>query len=253
MCKLFIQSIFLSIATILLNGCVPRHQVDVNAICTPQAINKTKYVLVAAEDQNDPSNIQFGEFAYYTERALQGAGFQKVACLSDADFAIFLDYNVSEPQIYQYAYSVPVYGQTGFVSTCTNSCVNTCGNTRSCVSVTDYSPTYGVIGSETRIGTRIVYFYYLNLFGWDANRLLSCNDKVMLWQVQINSSGETGDLRKMFPIMLAGAQGFIGRNSGEVVSVIVSENNDSIQNIKGLCDNQPIPPSPPPPPESIYF
>jgi len=210
-----------------LQSCAPTHSVEIDSISKPQACMKNTYVLMPANEQCDQNDLIFCEFSTYADRALMQSGFIKANCPENADVTILLNYEVGEPYSYQYTYSVPIYGQTGVNVTTTNSygCYNS-------YSTTNCTPTYGIVGSETHVGTKIAFPHYLWLLGYDR-RGMECN-KSPMWETKARCAFSTGDLRFMFPIMLAATQPYIAKSTGQMIVVEISEDAEKISAIKGI-------------------
>jgi hypothetical protein len=224
------------ILVLLLPGCGSRSvSVTVDSICSFNAKEKKKYILLPGNENCKKSDLQFIEFAEYTHKALQSAGFVKASTLDEADVGILLCYGISEPHLYQYTYSLPVYGQTGISASHSQGTVNTFGNTTMYSGQTNYTPSYGVVGSSTHIGTSIFFARYLALSGYDLKKFKKTNkldDLEELWSTKANSVGETGDLRLIFPILLAASQNHIASSTGKKINYELKESDERVQNLK---------------------
>lgn len=221
MLKYFILVVTLGLS---LQSCAPVHTIEIDSISTPQACMKNTYVLLPANEKCDPNDLLFCEFFAYTDRALMQSGFVKVCRPEQAAVTILLNYEVGEPYTYQYTYSVPVYGQTGV-----NACTTTNYGCYSSYSTTSYTPTYGIVGSETHVGTKIAYPHYFWLVGYDN----TCS-RGQLWETKARCASNSGDLRFMFPIMLAATQPYIAKNTCQRIKVDISEDDEKISTLKGI-------------------
>ena len=97
----------------LLVGCTTYRSfnVSVDSICTSSACQKKTYILLPGNKDGKIGDLQFQEFAAYTEKALNMQGFMRASSIDDADVAILLCYGISDPQFYEYTYSLPIYGR----------------------------------------------------------------------------------------------------------------------------------------------
>ena len=60
-----------------------------------------------------------------------------------------------------------------------------------------------------------------------------------LWETRLSYVGGTADVRAIMPILLAGGQDYLGRSSGQEVTVMVAENDERLALIRGaVSDNQ---------------
>ncbi len=219
---------------IFLTGCGPVVNVDVDSICSPRAKEKNKFVILPGNEGCDDSDLQFQEFSNYTERALENSGFIKASSVNDADVAILLSYGVSDPHVYQYTYSSPVYGQTGYSSSSTHGTLNTFGNTAIYSGSTTYTPTYGIVGSTTNVGTGVLFVRHFVLNGIDIAKFNDSNKVIELWTTKAISAGESGDIRRVFPILLGASKDYIATNTGRKISLTLKENDKRVLEIKGV-------------------
>lgn len=226
------EKYFFIIITILLTGCGPVINVDVDSICSPMAKEKCKYILMPGNENCSSADLQFMEFANYTDNALQDLGFTKASSEDNADVAIMLYYGISDPHFYQYTYSVPVWGQTGVESSSSSGIISTCGNSTVYSGSTSYKPSYGVVGSTTHVGTGVQFARHLALIGVDLEKFKETKDLTQIWSTKATSIGESGDLRKIFPILLVASKPHIASSTGEKVSYNLKENDKRVQEIK---------------------
>ncbi len=179
-------------------------------------------------------DLQFREYAAYVERALLSLGYTKGARLEDTDIAISLGYGIGEPETSQYTYSLPTYGQTGVSSANTYGTVNTYGNSSTYSGTTTYTPTYGVTGSTTHTGTLTTYYRYMWLDAFDLEEFRKTKNRIQLWKTTVTSTGSSGDLRQVFPILVAASKPHIGSNTGKKINVVLTEKDKKVAEIKGL-------------------
>lgn len=225
-----IQTLFVALCVVLLQSCAPVVRVDVDAIAAPCAKQKNTYVLVPGNENCTETDLQYQEFAYYTDHVLQEIGFTKAATCDDAEVIILLSYGISEPQVYEYAYSVPVVGQTGV------ECVSSFGGSRcGYASYSRYTPVYGVVGTATEIGTGVIFERGLSLTGIDSHVYRDSEAMVEVWKTKAVSIGESGDLRMIFPVMLAATKNHIAGSTGRVVSYTLRENDQCVKEIRNNC------------------
>lgn len=210
----------------LLSACSYRQfDVNVDSICSSIAHQKKRYILLPGNQDGNVNDLQFQEFAAYTDKALQSQGFRKAQ--DEADVAIFLSYGISDPKNQEYTYSVPLYGQTG-ISSSKNAEVNKSSRSTKYSEETSYTPQYGIIGREERVGTRVVYTRYLSLSGVDLKEARE------LWSTKVESVGSSGDLREIFPILLIASQKHIGKNTGKQITYTLKEDKELLEKIQAL-------------------
>lgn len=213
-----------------LTGCSPRVQVSINSIGNhPHGYQS--YILLSGMKDSNPDDLQYKEYAGYIHKVLQDKGFKQTD-FANADMVVFLYYGLSDPKNEQYSYSMPIYGQTGVSSSYTTGTVNSFGNMATYSGSTTYTPTYGVVGSQNYSGTRTYYTRHIILDAVDAKKYKELQKIQSLWKTTIISTGSSGDLRTIFPILLGAGKEYIGTNTGKAINVNLSENDDRVLAVK---------------------
>ena len=191
--------------------------------------DKKTYLLLSGNNDVKADDLQFKEYAAYVHRALIEQGFVLAESPEKANVGIFLSYGIGEPREHQYSYNTSKYGQTGVSSSNTTGRVSSGG---SFSGTTTYTPTYGVTGSETHVETYTTYFRYMILDAVDMEK------EVQLWKTTVTSSGSSGDLRLVLPILVAASTQYIGTNTGKEVKVKLNENDEKVLKIKGITNEK---------------
>ena len=223
----------------LLVGCTTYRSfnVSVDSICTSSACQKKTYILLPGNKDGKIGDLQFQEFAAYTEKALNMQGFMRASSIDDADVAILLCYGISDPQFYEYTYSLPIYGQTGVSSSKTSGMVNSFGGSVMYSENTNYTPSYGIVGSSTHVGTGVSFARYMVISGVDLEQFKKTGkieDAQEIWSTKANSVGASGDLREIFPILLVASQKHIAANTGKKISYSIREDEELSQKVDAL-------------------
>lgn len=222
--------------SILVNSCAgsaPSFEVVVDTIGSDGGIAPRTFVLVPTMQDVKESDLRFKEFAKQIEVALAKRQYLRVRDIEDADLVIFVTYGVGDPQQHSYSYSIPMWGQTGVASSSTTGNVYVFGNSASYSANTTYTPTYGVVGSNSYQGTYVTYFRYLKLDAFDLKELRNENLENQLWSATVTSTGSSDDLRLVFPYMMAGCQKYLGDNTGRKLMLSLDANALSVQEYRG--------------------
>jgi hypothetical protein len=53
-----------------------------------------------------------------------------------------------------------------------------------------------------------------------------------IWKVKMISTGPSGDLRLIFPVMIGAGKEYIGTNTGKSIRVIIAEDDDRVLAVK---------------------
>jgi hypothetical protein len=212
-------------------GCAslgPRFYVDVSALSDPQLPKQRTYVVDPGLQGVDPTDLQFREFATQLDRVLRSKGFAPAAADARPDLLILLSYGIGEPQMSYYSY--PVFGRiSGGTSTFTASTFGSGGGTRTTGTIT--SPTrHGVVG--TRTGTRREFTRWAAVEAVDVEAFVKTQRVVQAWRTTMTSSGSSGDLRRVVPVMLAAGQPYIGTNTRQQVRRVLNDESPEVVAIR---------------------
>lgn len=230
--------VILAMCLLALAGCAsntPKFIVSVDGLA-PHGAEKGLYYLFPGNDGESEDNLQFIEFSGYVEKALSYNGFERTLDKNKADIAILFSYGISDPQEYEYTYSVPNWGQTGVNSSTYGN--GTIGNSSIIYnSTTTQTPIYGVTGYSQRTGVAVSFLRHANLIAYDYSGFRESGELTRTWSTFITSGGFSGDLRRVMPVMLGGSIELIGKNTGQRVDLQLKENNKKVKLIKGLLDD----------------
>lgn len=222
---------------VLASGCATMGQlqfeVRVDSLASPAAQQKRTYLLLPGNEGVTWDDLQFQEYAVYVMRVLNAQGFVSAQKAEDADVVIVLSYGIGDPQTRQYSYSLPVWGQTGVSSAHTYGRATSYGSSASYSGTTIYTPTYGVTGYTSHVGTQTTYFRYALIVGYDLKIFKQTEKQVQLWRTTATSTGSSGDLRQVFPILVSASIPYIASNTGKQVSVRLYENDKIVRTVKG--------------------
>ena len=226
---------------LLMAGCasVPKYVVNVDSLQAPSTDDKKNFILLPGNKDTSVSDLQFREYAAYINRALISRGFVPAESIETANLAIFVVYGIGDPQQHQFSYSVPVWGQTGASSSTTQGTLSTYGNYGTYSGTTTYNPTYGITGYSSHVGTYTTYFRFLVLDAIDLSEYRKSKKEVQLWKTTVTSAGRSGDLRRVFPVMVTASKPHIATNSGQQIKIKIYENDPNILEIKSQVPVSP--------------
>lgn len=231
------MSFFLILLVALsINACVtanPKFRVNVDSLSATEPHTGKSFILLPGNKDTNISDLQFKEYASYINRALIAQGYSPAETFETADLVIFLSYGIGDPQEHQYSYSLPVFGQTGVSSANTYGTLNTYGNFGSYSSATTFTPTYGIKGYTQHSGSYSTFFRFLLLSAYDLKIYREQEKEVQVWKTTVTSSGSSGDLRRVFPILVAASKPYVGINTGQQIKVILDETDQAVIDVKG--------------------
>jgi hypothetical protein len=222
----------MGLALLLVAGCAalgPQFHVNVDALRDAQAPEKRTYVIYPGLRDVDAHDLQFKEFAAYVHRALQARGFVPAQESGPAEIVIFLSYGIGDPQTTYYSY--PIFGQVGGgTSTFSGSTYGSGGYSHTTGTVTT-QPKFGVVGTGT--GAQTEYFRWAAIEAVDVDAFAKSQQVVQLWRTTMTSSGSSGDLRRVFPVMVAAAQPYMATQTAQQVRRVLTETSPEVVSVRG--------------------
>lgn len=193
-------------------GCTT-FNVSTDSLSSPNSPGN-RVLILPGESEIDADDLLFQEFAADVALALERQGFVVVDALDDADQAVFLSYGISDPQTR--TVSVPQFGRTGVSSANTTGTISSYGNSSSFSGTTTYNYNYGITGYSNVQRTQ--YTRLVVLTAYDVHKFLESENMVQIWRTTIVSTGSSGDLRRVFPVLIGTAEDLIGTNTGQQIS-----------------------------------
>jgi hypothetical protein len=154
----------------LFQGCAT-YTVKVSSISNPDK-PKQSFFLFSADKEITEDDLQFQEFSSQIRRALIHQGFIETDDKKSADTAIAVSYGIGDPKEHQYTYALPVWGKTGYSSAYSFGSVTAYNNSAQYQDTTVYTPTYGVTGYTTQLGTDVTYFRFLKIEAFEVKSLI---------------------------------------------------------------------------------
>lgn len=235
--------LIIALMSLLVSACQtgPNYYVNVSSIAAPEVQSGLTYGVWPADGNIRASDLQFREYEAQVSRALELRGFVRAADGAAPDVVAFLEYGIGAPQTRVGSYSVPVWGQTGVASSSTttfgtataNRYGNTVYGTGQSTSTTTYTPQYGVVGATTQVYSYTQYTRFIFVDAYFTHRWDRDKELDPAFTTEIVSTGSSGDLRKVFPIMLAGSLDHLASSTQGYVPVTMRESDPRILALVG--------------------
>ena len=239
---------FVSLLLILFaQGCVvrvgdhtPRVHTSVSSLASENATTLKSYVLVPSSSSTSINDLQFKEYSSYVKKLLNKNGYEVAHEDETPDLVIFVGYGIGEPEQTQNTYSMPILGTapTG-VYTVNGTSISNGGTTQVNGTVTQQRA-LAVTGYSTHTNTTINYTRHLELYAVDVSVYQTTNEILPVWQSTVVSRGRNGDLRYVFPYLVAALDKYVGVDSGSVVEVTIRQDNLVKRYVEGLESEVPI-------------
>ena len=211
-----------------------KYTVNVSSLASPQFNSGQTFDVVPRDNSIQKTDLQFQEYKSYVVRALQANGFKLIEDGAPPEMVVFLDYGIGDPQTKVRSYSVPVFGKTGVSSTNTTGTYtnNTYNQT------TTSTPTYGVSGYRSGVTSYDVYTRRIIIEGFSLADWETKGELVPAFETAILSTGSSGDLRAVFPVMIGAASQYIGRSTDKSVSVTLAESDQRVVAVKAISGTE---------------
>lgn len=194
--KTCIAIILLTLLTFL-SGCgTPPLQGSVSRFHVLSGSPQT-YAIVPDHDQGD--SLEFRSYANLVRSALQARGWRE-GTMATADVAVFFQYSISQGR--QVTFSYPVFGQVPTGTSTTTGTVSTYGNTSNIYATTTRQTTTGIVGSG--IGSRTQFDRGLRVLMYSLSTYRVTQKMERVYEGEIRSSGSTGDLPTVMPVLVRG-------------------------------------------------
>jgi hypothetical protein len=218
-------------------GCAASFNVSVDSIADPDVTDKHSYILLPGNAGTSVSDLQFREYANYVRKALNRHGFNESSS-AEADLAIFIIYGIGDPQRTPYSYSLPIYGKTGGgTTTLSLSSYGTDGYSNTSGTITS-KPTYGIVGTTTYSGENVDFFRFLIVDALDLARFRRDSTTAVLWRTMATSFGSSGDLRRVFPVLVGASAEYLGSNTHQRIDMSLTEDDRRVQAVHSRESSQ---------------
>jgi hypothetical protein len=219
---------------LLLGGCASTHVVKVDSLAKPKAENAISYEIKNRNPLVADDSLRYKEASNMVKTALSGKGMYEAPPNVKPDVVVDLDYGVGPPQMKRETVSEPVYitvpGQirTERVQVGTDSQGRPIYQT---ITVQD-PPTTEFAGFREYIVTVVVYEKYLKLAARENKESVEGRPAQEVWTVDVTSEGESRDIRKNLPVLVAASIEFIGKDSQGQKTIRMKDNSSDIAFVK---------------------
>ena len=228
------HALALFIGCLLLAGCATTHQVKVDSLAKPDAEKSISYELKNRNPLVADDSLRYKEAANLVKTALSGRGLYEAPPNTKPDIIVDMDYGVGPPQMKKETVSEPVYitipGQirTERVQVGTDSQGRPIYQT---ITVQD-PPTTEFAGFREYIVTVVVYEKYLKLSAKENSEPVEGRPQQEVWTVDVTSEGESRDIRKNLPVLVAASIDYIGKDSQGQKTIRIKDNSSDIAFVK---------------------
>jgi hypothetical protein len=223
---------FLSLLTLALTaGCGT--YVTVDSLAKPGA-HAVSYELRNANPLLEDDSLRYKEAAEYVKTALSGKGMYEAPAKVQPDVVVSVDFGVGPPQTRREKVSEPVY-QTVQGRTRTETYqVGTDAEGKpiySTITIQD-PPTEKFMGMREYVVTTTVYEKYIHLTARETATPSEGHPPSEIWTIDVTSEGESHDIRKHLPLLIAASIDYIGQDSQGHKKIRIKDNDKDVAFVK---------------------
>jgi hypothetical protein len=222
------------LSVVLLAGCATSTQVKIDSLAKPDAESSVAYEIKNKNPLVADDSLRFQEAANFVKTALSGRGMYEAPPGVKPDIVVDLDYGIGPPVSKRETISEPVYitipGQirTERVQVGTDSQGRPIYQT---ITVQD-PPTTEFAGFREYQITVTVYEKYLKLSARENAPPVEGRPPVEVWTVDVTSEGESRDIRKKLPVLVAASIDYIGKDSQGQKTIRIKDSDSDIAFVK---------------------
>lgn len=221
-------------AALLLGGCVSSTEVKIDSLAKPDAEKKISYEIRNKNPLVADDSLRYKEAAGFVKTALSGKGMYEAPPGVKPDLVVDLDYGMGPPTSKRETVSEPVYitipGQirTERVQVGTDSQGRPIYQT---ITIQD-PPTTEFAGFREYQITVTVYEKYLRLTARENEPPVEGRPPNEVWTVDVTSEGESRDIRKKLPVLVAASIEYIGRDSEGQKTIRIKDTDSDVAFVK---------------------
>lgn len=228
------RAVGLLAAMALLGGCATSTRVKIDSLAKPNAENAISYEIKNRNPLVADDSLRYKEAAGFVKTALSGKGMYEAPAGVKPDLVVDLDYGVGPPVSKRETISEPVYitipGQirTERVQVGTDSQGRPIYQT---ITVQD-PPTTEFAGFREYQITVTVYEKYLKLSARENAPQVEGRPPNEVWTVDVTSEGESRDIRKNLPVLVAASIDYIGKDSQGQKTIRIKDSDSDVVFVK---------------------
>lgn len=225
------------VLALLLVGCSPKIAVRIDSIVAQgKPLGEKRYILYSGMKGTAVDDLYFREYGKYFREVLKKHGYHEVNQPEGADLAIYFSYGITGGAEVHHTYTRPVYaivgGETIDITETETDAEGRKIKTTKTVTIPARSR---VVGMETRRESYTVFTAHAVLEAREIYRA-GHTDKDMqaLWEITITTTSKLDDLRRIMPMMAAASVPYLGKNTGEIVTIKLRDSDVRVLEMKRL-------------------
>ena len=231
---LLLSVLFIQACVVKVGDHTPRVNTSVSSLASEDSSTFKSYVLIPSSNSVSINDLQFKEYSSYVKRLLKKNGYKDSQDKENPDLVIFVGYGIGEPEQSQYTYSMPIFGTTPTGVYTLNATSTNNGGTTQLDGTLTQQRALAVTGYSTHTNIRTNYTRHLELYAVNLSEYQLTGEVLPVWQSTVVSRGSNGDLRYVFPYLVAALDGLVGIDSGSSVDVTVRQDSLVKRYVQGL-------------------
>jgi hypothetical protein len=223
-----------SAVALLFSGCASSTVVKVDSLAKPNAGEAISYEIKNKNPLVTDDSLRYKEAAGFVKTALSGKGMYEAPPGAKPDMVVDLDYGLGPPISRREMLSEPIYmsvpGQvrTERVQVGTDSRGQPIYQT---VTIQD-PPTTEFVGFREYEVTVTVYEKFLKLSARENKESTEGRPASEIWTVDVTSEGQSRDLRKNLPVLVAASIDYIGKDSQGQKTIRIKDGDQDVAFVK---------------------
>jgi hypothetical protein len=236
-----ITAAFLIVSALFLGACAST-AVTVDSLAKPNAEDAVSYRLENKNPLIDDDSLRYREAADYVRAVLSGKGMYEAPPNVIPDMVVGLDYGIGPPEAKLVRVLEPIFVEVpGRVRTETRHIGTDPATGRpilALVTVVDPATTEYAGEREYEV-SKIVYEKYVRIAARENKEAVEGRPRSEIWTVDVTSEGESRDLRKNLPVLIAATIDYIGKDSqGQKKIQLKDTDTDVVFVKKGMPANK---------------
>jgi hypothetical protein len=227
-----------TLVALFLVGCSPKLAVRIDSIVAQGAVLQEKdYIFYSGMRGTSANDLYFREYGKYFLEVLKKNGYRQVHQPGVADLAIYFSYGITGGTEVHYTYTRPVYATVGGETVDIRETeTDPAGRKIKTTKTVTIPSTTRVVGVETRRESYTVFTAHAILEAEEIHGTEGQTDNSMetLWKTTITTTSKLDDLRRIMPIMAAASVPYLGKNTGEIVTVELRDGDAQVLEMKRL-------------------
>ena len=219
---------------LFVGGCANVTDVKVDSLAKPKAEDAISYQIHNSNPLVADDSLRYKEAAEYVKTALSGRGMYEAPPNTKADVVVDLDYGISSPEIRREIIPEPVYRiEPGRVYQAPVIIIDPVSKRPMTVMQTVQEPDRQVFDHfEDRPITVVVYEKYLRLSARENAPASEGRPPADVWTVDVTSEGESRDLRKNLPVLVAATIDYVGKDTHGQKTIKIKDSDRDVGFVK---------------------